>query len=56
MFSQPDPERAERSLSDFGLVMVQRDGSTLLLRGTGPTPFYYVVRKVPRAASTGPGL
>ena len=56
MFDRPDLERAERFLNDFGLVTVQRDEATLLLRGTGPAPFCYVVRKAPKAAFAGFGL
>ncbi|WP_426399168.1 VOC family protein [Ralstonia sp. R-29] len=56
MFDRPDLEQAERFLNDFGLVTVQRDEATLLLRGTGAAPFCYVVRKAPKAAFAGFGL
>ena len=56
MFDRPDLEQAERFLNDFGLVTVQRDEATLFLRGTGPAPFCYAVRKAPKAAFAGFGL
>ena len=56
MFDRPDLEEAERFLNDFGLVTVLRDDATLLLRGTGPAPFCYVVRRAAKAAFVGFGL
>ena len=56
MFDRPDLEQAERFLNDFGLVTVLRDDVTLHLRGTGPAPFCYVVRKAAKAVFVGFGL
>ena len=54
IFDRPDLKKAEEYLIDFGLRPVSNDGQTLLLRGTAPSPFCYVVRKAARAAVRRP--
>ncbi len=56
IFDRPDLAKAERFLHDFGLRTVSNDGTFLLLRGTGPHPYCYVVRKAPSPRFVGLGL
>jgi hypothetical protein len=56
MFERPDLGRAEEFLIDFGLRTVSRDSDMLFLRGTGPAPFCYVIRKAGKARFVGLGL
>jgi catechol 2,3-dioxygenase-like lactoylglutathione lyase family enzyme len=56
IFDRPDPERAEAFLADFGLTVASRGQDLLFLRGTGPSPFCYVVRRAPAARFVGLGL
>jgi len=56
VFERPDLERAERFLTDFGLVVVQRSADTLLLRGTGPAPYCYRVHRAAQARYAGLGF
>jgi 3-(3-hydroxy-phenyl)propionate hydroxylase len=56
MFDRPDLARAEQFLTDFGLRTVAKEGDLLFLRGTGPAPFCYVVRKAHKARFVGFGL
>jgi len=56
IFDRPDLQKAERFLTDFGLGVVSRSGDLLFLRGTGPSPFCYVVRRAPSAGFAGLGL
>ncbi|HVP49844.1 MAG TPA: glyoxalase, partial [Candidatus Bathyarchaeia archaeon] len=43
VFERPDLERAERFLTDFGLVTALKTADTLYLRGTGTAPYCYRV-------------
>ncbi|MEM5421037.1 MULTISPECIES: VOC family protein [Paraburkholderia] len=56
VFDRSDLEQAERFLNDFGLQTVSRDEAMLLLRGTGPSHFCYVVRRASKARFVGFGL
>ena len=56
LFDRPDLDRAEQFLADFGLRTVQRHSDLLFLRGTGPAPFCYVVRRADKARFVGLGL
>jgi catechol 2,3-dioxygenase-like lactoylglutathione lyase family enzyme len=56
LFDRPDLDRAERFLTDFGLLTVTRNDEQLLLRGTGAEPFCYMVRKAHKAGFVGFGL
>ena len=52
-FERPDLDRAERYLTDFGLVIVSRDGDVMFLRGAGSLPFFYRVSRGPNARFRG---
>jgi len=56
IFERPDLERAERFLTDFGLVTAFKTADTLFLRGTGRAPYCYRVQCGPRARFVGFGL
>lgn len=56
IFERPDLAKAEQFLTDFGLRMAAKDGDTLFLRGTGPAPYCYVVRKAEAPRFVGFGL
>jgi catechol 2,3-dioxygenase-like lactoylglutathione lyase family enzyme len=56
IFDRPDLKKAEEYLIDFGLRPVSNDGETLLMRGTGPDPYCYVVRKAAKPRFVGLGL
>ncbi|WP_261523428.1 VOC family protein [Burkholderia multivorans] len=56
IFDRPDLARAEQFLNDFGLRTVSRDSEQMFLRGAGPAPFCYVVRKASKARFVGFGL
>ncbi|WP_261547564.1 VOC family protein [Burkholderia multivorans] len=56
IFDRPDLARAEQFLNDFGLRTVSRDSEQMFLRGAGPAPFCYVVRKASEARFVGFGL
>jgi len=56
VFERPDLERAERFLTDFGLVTALKTADTLCLRGTGTAPYCYRVQRAPRARFVGFGL
>lgn len=56
IFDRPDLAKAETYLADFGLRVVSNDGQTMLLRGTGPAPFCYVVQKAAKPRFVGFGL
>lgn len=56
IFDRPDLGQAGRFLNDFGLRTVFRNEALLLLRGTGPAPFCYVVRHATKARFAGFGL
>lgn len=44
-FERPDLAQTERFLVDFGLTVVSRTPDALVLRGSGPAPFCYLVRR-----------
>jgi catechol 2,3-dioxygenase-like lactoylglutathione lyase family enzyme len=56
IFDRPDLKKAEDYLIDFGLRPVSNDGETALLRGTGPDPYCYVIRKAAKPRFVGLGL
>ncbi len=56
MFDRPDLDRAEQFLTDFGLRTAWKGDGLLFLRGTGPAPFCYVVRKADKPRFVGFGL
>lgn len=56
IFDRPDLAKAQQFLRDFGLRTVSNDGALLLLRGTGPSPYCYVVRKAQTPRFVGFGL
>ncbi|MGA4637641.1 VOC family protein [Pseudomonas solani] len=56
IFERPDLDTAERFLSDFGLVVSQRNDDTLYLRGTGPAAYCYRVHRGEKARFVGFGL
>lgn len=56
IFDRPDLAKAEEFLTDFGLRTVAKDSATLFLRGTGPAPYCYVVRKAEAPRFVGFGL
>jgi catechol 2,3-dioxygenase-like lactoylglutathione lyase family enzyme len=56
LFELPDLDKAERFLRDFGLVPVQRDSTSLYLRGTGHAPFCYRAVRAGQARFVGFGL
>jgi hypothetical protein len=53
---RPDLAKAEEYLIDFGLRHVANDGKLLFMRGTGPSPYCYVVRKAETPCFVGFGL
>jgi catechol 2,3-dioxygenase-like lactoylglutathione lyase family enzyme len=44
-FGAPDLDRMERFLTDFGLVVAQRDDENLYMRGTDPPPYLHVTER-----------
>lgn len=56
VFDRPDLDLAERFFSDFGLRIASRSEDLLFLRGTGPAPFCYVIRKASAPGFVGLGL
>ena len=56
IFDRPDLKKAEEYLIDFGLRPVSNDGQLLLMRGTGPAPYCYVVQKADKPRFVGLGL
>lgn len=56
IFDRPDLAKAQAFLTDFGLRRVASGNGQLFLRGTGPSPFCYVVRKAEKARFVGFGL
>ena len=56
IFDRPDLKKAEEYLIDFGLRPVSNDGQLLLMRGTGPAPYCYVVQKADKPRFVGFGL
>ncbi|MDE0855270.1 MAG: 2,4,5-trihydroxytoluene oxygenase [Nevskia sp.] len=56
IFDRPDLDRASQFLADFGLRPASSSSESLFLRGTGPAPFCYVIRKAPIARFVGLGL
>src|ERR1700744_2091853 len=56
IFDRPDLDLAERYLADFGLRTASRSTDMLFMRGTGPAPYCYVVRKAAKAGFVGLGL
>ena len=55
-FERPDLDKAERYLSDFGLVAVSRSSDGLFLSGAGTLPFFYRVTRGHVARFRGLGL
>ena len=53
IFERPDLELAERFLTDFGLVVVQRTPEMLYLRGAGPAAYCYRVHRAKRPRFVG---
>jgi len=56
IFERPDLNRAERFLTDFGLVVAHKTADALYMRGTGPAPYCYRVHRAPRPRFVGFGL
>lgn len=56
MFERPDLDKAEHFLTDFGLVVAHISDDTLYLRGSGPAPYCYRVKRAPKARFVGFGL
>lgn len=56
IFERPDLDLAAKYLKDFGLKVVQQDANLLLLRGTGPAPYCYIVQKARKPRFVGLGL
>ncbi len=56
IFDRPDLNKAEAYLIDFGLRPVSNDGQLLLMRGTGPAPYCYVVQNAEKPRFVGLGL
>jgi catechol 2,3-dioxygenase-like lactoylglutathione lyase family enzyme len=56
VFERPDLDRAERFLSDFGLLVAHRTDDVLTMRGTAPSPYCYRVHRAPRARFVGTGF
>ncbi|HLP69819.1 MAG TPA: VOC family protein, partial [Rhizobium sp.] len=56
IFDRPDVARAEAFLVDFGLLVAEREPEISFLRGTGPAPCCYIIRKAGTASFVGFGL
>lgn len=56
IFERPDLDKAERFLSDFGLLLARRDTDCLYLRGTGSAPYCYRVMRADKPRFVGFGL
>lgn len=56
IWERPDLERAEAFLTDFGLIVVERQNDALYFRGTAEAPFCYVVRRSSAARFAGLAL
>jgi hypothetical protein len=55
-FERPDLAKAERYLTDFGLVVAARTQTELFMRGTGTTPYVYRVTLARRPRFAGLGF
>ena len=55
-FERPDLEKAERYLSDFGLLVTSRSEDRVFFRGTSSRPFIYRVTRGPKPRFVGLGL
>jgi catechol 2,3-dioxygenase-like lactoylglutathione lyase family enzyme len=56
IFERPDLDKAAKYLTDFGLRIVSRDDQRLLLRGTGPARYCYIVERASKPRFVGLGL
>ena len=56
VFERPDLARAERFLSDFGLMPAGRTDDVLTMRGTARSPYCYRVHRAPHARFVGAGF
>ena len=56
LFELPDLEQAERFLTDFGLIPLQRDDRSLYMRSTGTSPFCYRAVQAEQPRFIGFGL
>lgn len=56
IFERPDLERAERFLTDFGLLLAKRTHDVLYLRGTASSPYCYRVHRAPNPRFLGAGF
>lgn len=55
-FELPDLDKAERFLSDFGLVLAKREERTLYMRSAGTEPFCYRIEQAEQPKFLGFGL
>ena len=55
-FERPDLEKAERYLTDFGLLVASRSEDEIFFRGTSSRPFIYRVTRGPKPRFLGLGL
>lgn len=56
IFQRPDLDKAAQFLTDFGLLVSQRNADALYLRGTGTAPYCYRVQRGERPRFVGLGL
>lgn len=56
LFERPDLDRAAKFLKDFGLREVTRQADHLFMRGTGSSPYCYVVSQARKARFVGLGF
>ncbi|NWL76592.1 glyoxalase [Pseudomonas taiwanensis] len=56
IFERPDLDRAERFLTDFGLVTSHRQADVIYLRGTAEAPYCYRIHHAERPRFIGFGL
>jgi len=56
LFQVPDLARQKAFLEDFGMVEAQQTGSSLYMRGYGPSPYIYVAQQGAEAGFLGAGF
>jgi len=55
-FAKPDLDEQAAFFRDFGFVIAEQTDDRLYVRGAGPSPYFIVVEKAPKAAYLGLGV
>ena len=56
LFNRPDPELAERFMTDYGLQTVSRSNDEIFMRAADNSPFCYCIRRADHASFIGFGF